>query len=82
MEREAFSRAMPRAAMEREAFRRLADVIRGSIDPQSWVRTEGEGGDIEYWAGRAIGIQTRENHEMVESFFRDLRAELKARRAN
>jgi hypothetical protein len=68
-------------ATEVEAFSRLAEVIITAIDPESWEdSSNGVDGRIRYWAGRAIVFQTPENQEMVESFFRDLRAELRAQR--
>ena len=63
---------------EAYAFERLADAIRQSIDPPSWLKSEGEGGDIHYWAGRIIVVQTLENHERVEQFLQDLRARLRS----
>jgi len=68
-------------ASEMEAFSRLAGVIIAAIDPESWEDgSDGVHGRIRYWAGRAVVFQTPENQEMVESFFRDLRAEVRAQR--
>ena len=39
--------------------------------------TEGEGGDIHYWAGRLIVVQTLENHARVEAFLNELRTKLR-----
>ena len=63
---------------EAYAFEQLAEAIKRSIDPPSWMTTEGEGGDMHYWAGRVIVVQTLENHGQVEKFLDELRAKVRA----
>jgi hypothetical protein len=72
---ESMDRDAPPTA-EAYAFEQLADAIKQSIDPPSWQVTEGEGGDMRYWAGRVIVVQTLENHERIETFLRELRAKM------
>ena len=72
---EAVSHDTPPTA-EAYAFEQLAEAIKRSIDAPSWYVTEGEGGEIHYWAGRIIVLQTLENHERVEKFLTELRAKL------
>ena len=73
---ESLQRDQPPTA-EAYAFEQLAEAIKQSIDPPSWMTTHGEGGDMHYWAGRAIVVQTLENHERIEQFLQQLRARMR-----
>jgi type II secretory pathway component GspD/PulD (secretin) len=63
-----------RPASKEEAIRRLLDLIKNAIDPESW-RPRGELADIQDFDGQLVVTQTRENHLLVERLLWSLEPE-------